>query len=274
MEPAVGVAILLLVFGGTHVGLASRRVRAALFGRFGEVGFTVLFSLVAVVTFGVLIHQYAVHRFEGPPGLALGRLAPVRWLLMAHVVAGVVLIVAGVIVFPRSPMALFTDPEAPPRGLTRITRHPFLVGMALLGGAHALLATRLVGTVAFGGLGLFAIVGAWHQDRKLLALRGPSYARYVEATSALPFAAVLAGRQAVVWSELPFGALPAGFAAAFGLRAVHADILSAGGAWVVAITAALPVALGFEAWRRTRRRRDATAPASAFARAGSARAKQ
>lgn len=252
MEPALGVAALLLLFTGTHIALASRRLRSALLARLGEVGFNVLFSSVALVTFAALIHAYALHRFEGAPGLALGEVAAARWLLMAVIVAGVTLAVAGVIVFPRSPMALFADASAPPRGLERITRHPFLVGMALVGAGHALLATRLVGTVAFGGLALFAIAGAWHQDGKLLLLRGRHYGSYMAATSALPFGAVIAGRQKVVWRELPLGALGMGLAAACGLRAVHGGILSAGGAWVIGVTAVLPVLLGFEAWQRIR----------------------
>jgi uncharacterized membrane protein len=252
MEPALGVAALLLLFAGTHVGLASRRLRSALLGQLGEVGFTVLFSAIALATFAALMHQYAVHRFEGAPGLALGEVAAARWLLMAVIVTGVTLAVAGVVVFPRSPMALFADAGAPPRGLERITRHPFLVGMALVGAGHALLATRMVGTVAFGGLAVFAIIGAWHQDRKLLLLRGRPYGTYMSATSALPFGAVLAGRQKVVWRELPGAALAMGLAAAFGLRAAHGGILSAGGAWVIGVTAALPLVLGFEAWQRVR----------------------
>jgi uncharacterized membrane protein len=255
MEPVLGVAVLLLLFAGTHIGLATGRVRAALLARLGEVGFAVLFSSVAALTFAAFIHQYAVHRFEGPPGLALGEVTAVRWLLMALIVAGVTLVVAGVVVFPASPMALFAERGAPPRGLARVTRHPFLVGMALLGSAHALLATRLVGTVVFGGLGLFAIAGAWHQDRKLRGLRGRPYAEYAAATSALPLAALVAGRQRVVWRELPLGALGLGLVAAYALRSVHASILSAGGAWVIGVTLLVPVLLGFDAWRRFRRAR-------------------
>jgi len=252
MQPALEVALLVLLFAGTHIGLAAGRLRSLLFGRLGEVGFTVLFSAVAAVTFAALVHLYAVHRFDGPPGLALGEVTAVRWLLMALVVAGLTLAVAGVIVFPGSPMALFADSSAPPRGLARITRHPFLVGMALFGSAHALLATRLVGTVAFGGLGLFAMVGAWHQDGKLRRLRGRPYDEYVSATSALPFAALLAGRQHLVWREVPVGTLGIGLGAALALRAVHSGILSAGGAWVIGVTLAVPVLLGLEAWWRAR----------------------
>ena len=53
-----------------------------------------------------------------------------------------------------------------------MTRHPFFVGVALLASAHVLLATRLVGAVFFAGLAALAILGARHQDRKILARRG------------------------------------------------------------------------------------------------------
>ena len=51
MEPVVGVMLLWLVFGGTHVGLATRPVRGALVARLGDKGFGVLFSAVSVVSF-------------------------------------------------------------------------------------------------------------------------------------------------------------------------------------------------------------------------------
>jgi len=64
----------------------------------------------------------------------------------------------------------------------RVTRHPFFVGVALLASAHLLLATRLVGTVFFAGLAALAILGAWHQDRKL----SPAGARRMQAISPSP----------------------------------------------------------------------------------------
>jgi hypothetical protein len=49
MNPAVVVAALSLLFGGSHIGLAA--LRARLVARSGEVGFAVLFSAVASVSF-------------------------------------------------------------------------------------------------------------------------------------------------------------------------------------------------------------------------------
>ena len=254
MEPVIGVVLLWLLFGGTHVWLATRSVRTALVARFGERGFGVLFSLVAAATFAVLVRYYAAHQFVGPPGLALGA-TPARWLLIAGVVVGLVLVAASFDVYPRSPMAIFARDVRMPYGFERVTRHPFFAGTALLAVSHALLATRLVGTVMFACLALLATVGSWHQDRKLLHRRGDAYRAYLDATSFVPFAAVLAGRQRIVWRELRVGFLVVGVALAFGLRAVHADIFAHDGAWVIGVTLGGALLFALASWWQTRRRR-------------------
>src|SRR5207244_3161931 len=88
MEPALTAALLWLVFGATHVGLATRRVRAALVARLGEHGFTALFSVVASAAFAVAIAYFAAHRNEGATGLALADVAALRGALMALSVTG------------------------------------------------------------------------------------------------------------------------------------------------------------------------------------------
>ena len=66
MASVLGLTALLLVFGGTHIGLASRQVRDGLVSRLGETGFRALFSLIAAVSFSVLVHYYALHRGSVP----------------------------------------------------------------------------------------------------------------------------------------------------------------------------------------------------------------
>src|SRR4030095_4865236 len=95
--------------------------------------------------------------------------------------------------YGRSPYPASGENVREPHGLERVTRHPFFVGLALLGGSHALLATRLVGAIAMGSLACFALLGAALQDRKLLALRGEPYADYLATTSTVPLAAISAG---------------------------------------------------------------------------------
>ncbi len=265
MEPALMVGLLWAAFGGTHVGLATRRVRAAMVARLGEWGFAGLFSLVASLTFAALVHVYALHRFEGAPGLALGASAPWRVVLSAAVVAGVVLAVASLGVYPASAYAIGNQGSHGPHGLERITRHPFFVGTALAAGAHALLATHLVGTVFFTGLASLALGGSWHQDRKLLARRGDAFAAYLAVTSTTPFAAILSGRQRLVARELSWGSLALAGAAAVFLGRVHDAIFAHGGAWVIAVVVGGAAALMAQDWLVARRRARRAASVAAAA---------
>ncbi|MGH8561032.1 MAG: NnrU family protein [Nevskiales bacterium] len=254
MEPALIVAFLWALFAATHIGLTARPIRAPLAARFGEAGFVLLFSLVAAATFTGVVTYYAAHRFEGAPGPALGQNAAFRWLLMALIVAGLVLATAGLLAsYFRSPYVVLGDRRVgTPRGIERITRHPFFAGVALVALPHALLAASLTGTVFFAGFAAVAIVGAAHQDRKLLAQRGQPYADYLAATSAIPFAAILSGRQRLVLNELPWCALAASGVIVVGLRWVHDGIFAYGGWIVVGVTVGGAAYISILSLRRTR----------------------
>jgi len=254
MDPAVGMAALWLVFVGTHIGLTTRAIRTRLVARLGEWGFNLAFSAVAIVLFAVAVHYYAAHRGTGPAGLALADVPLARGGLIGVIVIGTTLMVGSFATYSRSPYALFSSrPIDGPYGLERITRHPFLVGVTLMALAHALLARWMIGTVFGLGLALLGIAGSLHQDRKLLARKGASYAAYLDATSAVPFAAIAAGRQRLVWRELPVTGLVAGLAITAGLRAVHDSIFASGGAWAIGVVTASVSLITLETWLRVRR---------------------
>jgi uncharacterized membrane protein len=255
MEPAATVLLLWLVFGGAHVALASAPIRGPLSARLGERGFDVLFSSIAGVTFAALVHYYAGHRMDGAMGPALGHGGVLRWMAMGSIVAGFGLAAAALTSYSRSPYALFGGPGVgEPRGIERVTRHGFLVGVVLVAVPHALLATRLAGTAFFAGFVLLAIVGGWHQDRKLLTRRGPGYREYLARTSFVPFAAIVAGRQRLVWREMPARHLAAGALVAVALRAVHDGIFVWGGAVLIAAVLSGALVETVRGWRRARSR--------------------
>ncbi len=261
-HPALTVALLWLVFGGLHVGLTTRRARAALVTRLGEHGFTALFSVIASVAFAVAIAYYGAHRSDGAPGLALGAVPALRALLMALAVLGIALMGAGLGTYVGSPYDVVAHRVRPPRGLERVTRHPFFAGLVLFALAHALLATHLAGTVLFGGVALVTIAGAAHQDRKLLQRLGAPYADYLAATSAFPFAAIVAGRQHMEWGELPVVALAVSLAVAATLRAVHDALFTYDGALVIAAVVGGASILTWQSTRRAQRQAALTAPSA------------
>jgi uncharacterized membrane protein len=255
MASSSAVVLLAIAFVGSHIGLATQPVRSRLVARFGEWGFRWIFSGVAMTSFALLAMWYADHRTEGPAGLALGAYPALRWPLVSIVVLGVVLIVGSFARYTGGPYDVVSPGTSrPARGLERVTRHAFFVGVAMFAGAHALLATHLVGALVMLALAVLAIAGARHQDAKLRQSRGAPFAAYVAGTSAVPFAAILAGRQRLVWRELPWGAFLAGVAMAAGLRSVHADIFAHRGAWVILVIVGGALTITAVSWVRERRR--------------------
>ena len=234
------------------MGLASRPVRDRLQARLGRWGFMGVFYVVASLTFTALVSYYATHRFAGAAGPALA--GGLGGLLGAVGALGVVLVGVGLFDYPRSAYA-FSNLEADtPRGIETVTRHPFFVGLVLLGTSHALLATRLVGVAFMAGLAAFALLGAVHQDRKLLRLRGAPYATFLSRTSLLPFGAVLLRHTPLSAAGLPWRSLALGVGLAVGLRLVHEGIFAHGGVYVIATTVGGALVFAVEEWLRERRR--------------------
>jgi uncharacterized membrane protein len=234
MEPIALIVVCWLLFGGTHVGLATGPVRTALVARLGDGGFRLLYFAIAAVAFTVLVRTYALHAHEGPLGFG-GFVGPtLRLVLWAIAGLGATLMVAGLVAYPESPMELATRGVPPPTRLAHITRHAFFVGLAIVASVHVVLATHLTGTVFFAGLVLLDVVGAWHQDRKLLATKGDAYAAYCRETSIVPFAAIVAGRARMTARDVPVIPLAIGVVGAAAIRWVHPHLFAWDGMAVVA----------------------------------------
>ncbi len=254
MDATINVVLLWLLFGGSHIALATKRPRAALVKRFGEWGFIGVFSAVAATTYALLIHYFAVHRFDGVASLGFSAIPAARWALFALAVVGAGVMAMALFDYPASAYALTAGQNAyEPGPIARITRHGFFSGLGLLAVAHALLATHLVETVFFGCLALFAWLGPIHQDAKLVARRGEAHRRYMAATSTLPFAAIVAGRQRLDLRAIPLPALIAAVLVPWLLRTVHASIFAAEGAYLIGFTLAGAGAASLQAWRAQRR---------------------
>ena len=88
MDPVFSVALAFGLFVASHIGLAWPPVRRFLVARLGRWGFTSFFALTAWITFGAAISTYAAHAGEGPAGLALGAHAVARFVLVAAIAVG------------------------------------------------------------------------------------------------------------------------------------------------------------------------------------------
>lgn len=188
-------------FVASHLGLSAAPLRTWLVARLGETGFQILYGLVALLALGTLIAAYgqASHQvYLWPPGPG------VRHLPLLVMPLALFLLVGGVLI-PNPSATGMTDaldrPE-PARGVLRITRHPVMWGVGLWAAVHLVANGDLASLLFFGGFLLTALGGAWHLDRRLAATEGERWRCFVAVTSFAPFAAILAGRQRWVWTEL------------------------------------------------------------------------
>jgi uncharacterized membrane protein len=238
MEGVLTIALLWLLFGGSHIGLAAAPVRERVVAIVGRRGFPWVYTLFASLSFTALVVAYAGVQAVGPRGLDLASVAWGRAVLTGITAVGVVLMTAAFAPagYWGSPIAVLMEGVRPPWGLERITRHPFFTGLVLVAGAHALLATHLTGTVFFAGFVALSVLGSVHQSGKLRARHGEAFDRYLATTSAIPFLAIARGDQHLVLRELPWAWMLAGVGVVLALQRLHAGIMAYHGApFIIAV---------------------------------------
>ena len=127
------IIILWILFAGTHIGMSSLGLRQSLIEKWGQIGFLLAYSLISLITFGLLVfyYNYAITgvESESPLPLLSGVLTILADLLM---VLAFILLFSGF--FNRTPMGM-VPAEAKAYGITRITRHP--LNMAFLLFVHS-----------------------------------------------------------------------------------------------------------------------------------------
>jgi uncharacterized membrane protein len=184
MSPTLGVVLWWVAFAGAHLVLSSLPIRSRLAATIGETAFRSAYSLLMIVLFVPLVRSYFVHRHAGDVLWTLPPSALLRWLLYGAIGLAFVLVVGS---FMTPSPATVVPGAARPRGVLRITRHPFFMGTALWALAHLLANGTTIAVAFFGGFFVFPLVGAMHQDARKLATN-PRYAEFYAATSFLPFA--------------------------------------------------------------------------------------
>ena len=116
--------------------------------------------------------------------------------------------------------------DRPPQGIVRITRHPFLVGVALWAGLHLVSNGDLASLLFFGALLIIAAAGTVSIDAKRRrALGGSAWDVFASRTSIVPFAAILGGRNTFVAQEIGWWRPAAGLVAYALMLGGHAHII-------------------------------------------------
>ncbi|MEM7023520.1 MAG: NnrU family protein [Pseudomonadota bacterium] len=194
----------------THYGISSTPLRDWLVERIGERPYLVLYAIVAL---GALI--WLILAYRQAPYVELWPMTVwSAWVPLLVMPFALLLAVCGIgTLRPTSVGAPGTLQDAEPvTGILRVTRHPFMWAVALWGLAHMVPNGEAAALVLFGIMVLLALMGTRMIDQKLARGRGEQWQRFAEASSNLPFGAILAGRQRLVLPEI--GWLRAGVALA------------------------------------------------------------
>jgi len=225
-----GFAWALALFVLIHIGVSATGLRTRLVGWIGEGPYRALFALVSLALLVWLIQGFAAVRGDPFNPLNEEMWAPPLWLRWPSAVLtflGVSLAVAGVLT-PGPTYAGFETrslrrPE-PAHGVLRITRNPFLWGVALWALGHLLVNGERVSVMLFGALGLMVLFGARSIDRKARARNAPGWEGFEAATSNVPFMAITQGRNRLALGEIGWRGL-AGIAAAALLALGHEQVI-------------------------------------------------
>ena len=213
------LALAAVAFAAMHLLIAGTRARDALVARLGEKPYRGLFSLASAVVLGWLIWAWAEVRQP-----AVTSLLDLRWLAALLVFVAFLLVVLGV--STPGPTIVggekLLNREEPARGIHRITRHPFLWGVALWALVHLAFNPEPANGVFFGTFALVAVAGTFSIDAKRARHFGEAWRRYAGATSNIPFAAIAQGRNRLALGELGWIKLAAAVVAYGLFVALHA----------------------------------------------------
>ena len=187
-------------FVGIHLFISSSRLRDRIVGATGEQPYLGLFSLLSIAILAWLILAYSrapTVPLWNTPGWLRGPAIVVMLIAVALVVIGL-----------TTPSPTVTggtgalDREDAARGILRVTRHPFLCGVALWAALHLLLNGDAASLVLFGALLGLALIGPPSIDAKRQRAFGARWERFAATTSIVPFAAIAAGRNQLRLEEI------------------------------------------------------------------------
>jgi len=183
-------------------------------------------TLSTMATASIGYAYYSIRKMAMPPSLTLWTRAPP--MLSAPAIGGFVFLSLGAVMASQAapkmqiPVALvdsntssktlqvrcpfdFSDKKShhdeslllpPLQGIERITRHPGLWSLGLLGLGQACLASTLPQRIWWCGPAAVAWLGGWHTDSRFRRGMGGTLSPYYESqTSNVPFVAILSGRQ-------------------------------------------------------------------------------
>jgi uncharacterized membrane protein len=181
-------------FLALHLLIAGTRVRDAITRTIGEGPYLGLFSLASVATIVWLVMAYNAAQTDNVLLYDLGdgvRHTAIPVALLAFLIGVPGLMMPNPTSVGQGANATKTDQV---RGVLRITRHPFLWGVAIWSALHLAANGDLASVVLFGTFFMLSLFGTMSIDAKRRRKLGAQWDGFAQATSNIPFAAILSGR--------------------------------------------------------------------------------
>lgn len=199
MTALIAAAVFFVLL---HLLVSGTALRGAIVTMIGEAPFMGLFSLASVAGLVWLGWAYGQARGMSPVYWDLGQ--PAKHTAVALMLLAMLLIVPGLTTPNPTSVKQEGALEKPNavQGMLRITRHPFLWGVAIWALAHLLANGDLPSVILFGSMLALALFGTASIDAKRKRALGARWDGFAGQTSGVPFAAILAGKQKLSVGEI------------------------------------------------------------------------
>ncbi len=218
----VSLALAALAFLGIHLGVSGTGLRDRAVAAVGLRGYMLAFSAASV---GAII--WLVLAYQSAPYVPTwGQLQVWKPVMIALMLPAFLLVVIGLSTPNPTAVAQEGLVDLAPQGIVRITRHPFLTGVALWSGLHLIGNGDVASLLFFAALAITAGVGTVSIDAKRRrALGAKVWNAFASRTSIVPFAAILAGRNSFDMREMGWWRPAAGVVAYALMLGGHAYIV-------------------------------------------------
>lgn len=185
-----------------HLLVSGTRLRNTIVGTIGEGPYMGLFSLASVAGIVWLAMAYGDARGFGATYWDTGDVG--RHVSLIVQLLAFLLIVPGLLT--PNPTSVKQEGALEKtdvvRGMLRITRHPFLWGVALWALGHLLVNGDAPSLLLFGSMLALAVFGTVSIDAKRKRALGLKWETFAAMTSNVPFGAIAAGRQKLALGEI------------------------------------------------------------------------
>ena len=186
----LSLVLAALFFAGIHLGIAGTAIRDRAIGLLGKNGYMAAFAVASLIGLGWLVAAYN----RAPYLITWGMLEWWKPIVIVLMLPATLLVVFGLTTPNPTSVAQEGTLGQPPRGIVRVTRHPFLTGVGLWALLHLIGNGDVASLVFFATWAIVALAGTVSIDAKRRRLLGAAWEPFAAQTSIVPFAAIAAGR--------------------------------------------------------------------------------